>query len=41
MLATSGNEIKIWETENYNLVNEYTFQKSINWFAIKPDSKIL
>lgn len=35
MLATSGNEVKIWDFENFNLVNEYQFLKPINWFSVK------
>lgn len=41
MLATSGNELRLWEINdtNLNLTNEFNFGRSINSFSIRPDSK--
>jgi len=37
MIATSGNEIKLWNSENYQFINEFAFGKTVNSFAVKPD----
>ena len=40
MLITSGNEIKIWDEENYSVVKEYEFENQIPSFSLKStDSK--
>lgn len=48
MFASSSNEIKIWNLETFELVNEYPIltnkqsnQSEIKWFNIKSDSKHL
>jgi hypothetical protein len=40
MFASSGNEIKIWDSERYQLITEYPSQQSkIDCFSIRPDSR--
>jgi hypothetical protein len=42
MLATSANEVRLWDTDNaYQIINEYKFSKPVNSFSVDPKSNYL